>query len=446
MSKGLRFAVSVAVVLLVVGLLSPMAQAKVKIRWWGIHGGSIGRAQRSLADRYMKENPDIELELKEGVLGLTDAAAFLTAIAGGKAPEMTFWDGFTVGEFAARGVIMPLDDLAATSKHIRREDFVEYAWLEGTFPPGKTLYGVRFDCSTHGLGWNKRLYSEVGLDPDKPPKTWDEYAEYGKKLTKYDAAGNIVDRIGEENIFDPTILLTMAFQQGADWVSEDGRTVTINGPAWVKALEKMVDFTDRLGGRQKIDDFGKVTEVMAGLTLFSAEKSAQHFRAGLWILGPMEKYARHVADNIGVTNSPLIEPGAKPMSFMGGWANWIPKGTKPELAREAFKFIDWMERPDIKLDYCIEASKLPITWPGLDAVRKEAESESPRMFAPHIWLKFIDLAKIGFGRTATPFSFLMWQELARAIDDATYHKMTPKEALDKAAARVQKEFDKFYKK
>src|SRR5256712_8043628 len=47
----------------------------------------------------------------------------------------------------------------------------------------------------YGLTWNKAQFKEVGLDPERPPATWDELRDYGKKLAKRDAQGNLV-RVG----------------------------------------------------------------------------------------------------------------------------------------------------------------------------------------------------------------------------------------------------------
>ena len=56
---------------------------------------------------------------------------------------------------------------------------------------GYTQYGI----DVYGLTWNKDHFKEAGLDPEKPPKTWDEFRDYAKKLTKRDAQGNIT-RVG----------------------------------------------------------------------------------------------------------------------------------------------------------------------------------------------------------------------------------------------------------
>ena len=55
---------------------------------------------------------------------------------------------------------------------------------------GKT-WGIPFQRSTMVLYWNKELFKEAGLDPNKPPATWAEMLAFAQKLTKRDASGNV---------------------------------------------------------------------------------------------------------------------------------------------------------------------------------------------------------------------------------------------------------------
>ncbi len=56
---------------------------------------------------------------------------------------------------------------------------------------GKT-YGIpMLDGSLASLFYNKDMFKAAGLDPEKPPTTFDEMMEDAKKLVQYDSAGNI---------------------------------------------------------------------------------------------------------------------------------------------------------------------------------------------------------------------------------------------------------------
>ena len=46
-----------------------------------------------------------------------------------------------------------------------------------------TMYGLPFQTTTQVLYWNKDLFTKAGLNPETPPTTWDEVAEFAEKLT-----------------------------------------------------------------------------------------------------------------------------------------------------------------------------------------------------------------------------------------------------------------------
>ena len=90
-------------------------------------------------------------------------------------------------ELIGQDVIVPFDEVATSAE--------DKAWLKSFYPAlmangvtgGKT-YGIPFQRSTIVLYYNKDAFKEAGLDPNKPPKTWAEMVEMGKKLTKKDAS------------------------------------------------------------------------------------------------------------------------------------------------------------------------------------------------------------------------------------------------------------------
>ena len=74
-----------------------------------------------------------------------------------------------------------LDELAAHDG-IRREDFFRAPWEE-CFYDGRQ-YAIPYDTDVRVLYYNKALFRQAGLDPDRPPKTWSEMREYSRKLTR----------------------------------------------------------------------------------------------------------------------------------------------------------------------------------------------------------------------------------------------------------------------
>src|SRR3990172_3213196 len=54
------------------------------------------------------------------------------------------------------------------------------------------LWPMPFNVSNPVLYYNAKAFEEVGLDPEKPPRTVDEIREYSEKLLKKDDSGNVV--------------------------------------------------------------------------------------------------------------------------------------------------------------------------------------------------------------------------------------------------------------
>ncbi len=94
-------------------------------------------------------------------------------------------------DYMARGVLQSVGDLVATSKIIKKEDFIQSNW-DGGFYKG-TQYGIPAnECFVrYALCYNGRMVEKAGLDPKTPPETWSEVLDWHTKLTKFDTAGNL---------------------------------------------------------------------------------------------------------------------------------------------------------------------------------------------------------------------------------------------------------------
>src|SRR5690606_29489472 len=93
--------------------------------------------------------------------------------------------GDSVGSWASKGILAPLDDLLA-AEGVDTADFVPSAMDQMRYD-GKT-YALPIAIHSLMLVYNKTLLDEAGL---KPPTTIDELAAAALALTKTDDSGNI---------------------------------------------------------------------------------------------------------------------------------------------------------------------------------------------------------------------------------------------------------------
>src|SRR5262249_18456314 len=126
-------------------------------------------------------HPDIRVEatLHNGYEGAL--AAFRTARTAGDPPEITVIEVHSVPTIASYGNIAPFDDLIAGDDGFASADVIE-ATLHSLRWKDK-LYGLPINRSTPILYYNKQRFQAAGLDPNKPPRTWNELRDAARKLT-----------------------------------------------------------------------------------------------------------------------------------------------------------------------------------------------------------------------------------------------------------------------
>ncbi len=82
--------------------------------------------------------------------------------------------------------------------------------------------------------YNKDMFKAAGLDPEKPPVTWDEFLAAGKKLTHGNQYGTAV-WLGKGDALQ-CMTDAFTFSGGGKIISDDGKKALFNSAAGVAAL------------------------------------------------------------------------------------------------------------------------------------------------------------------------------------------------------------------
>jgi hypothetical protein len=153
-------------------------------------GGPVARAISKLVEEFESEHPGIRVKPIYTGTYKDSIAKALTAHRSGNPPDLAVLFAVDMYTLIDADAIVPFDELVdpAGGK----------AWLQDFHPAlmsnsraaGKT-WGIPFQRSTILLYWNKKMFREAGLDPERPPQTWAEMADFARKLTRRDAAGNV---------------------------------------------------------------------------------------------------------------------------------------------------------------------------------------------------------------------------------------------------------------
>jgi len=139
--------------------------------------------RRAVFEEFQKQNPDVRV-VNAGGLNLVGPQAenmFLMSMAGDRAPDVFYVNFRQYYTFLEQGFCRPLDDLIAkdptTTERVNPTVQKVLTSYDGH------VYAVPFFQVAVALYYRKDYFLEAGLDPSKPPKNWDEFYEYARKLT-----------------------------------------------------------------------------------------------------------------------------------------------------------------------------------------------------------------------------------------------------------------------
>ncbi len=176
---------------------------------------------------------------------MTKAQTALKAKAGPQLAVLLSTDAFSLID---DDLIVPFDTLATSD--------ADRAWLRSFYPAflkngeinGHT-WGVPFQRSTIVLYWNKPAFQGAGLDPERPPATWDEHATFAQKLTR--RKGDAVDAMGVQS---PPAASRIGCsrrsppRQAPPWPMPRAHKPISPAPASVEALRYSIDLLGQVSG------------------------------------------------------------------------------------------------------------------------------------------------------------------------------------------------------
>ena len=252
---------------------------------------------------------------------------FLTSVTSGSSPDIVAMSTSNLAQYAAKGVLTPTTDFYADSTYMDTAPLASGAISASEYDG--VNYGVPLDIGPIMLYWNKDLFTAAGLDPEKPPTTWDEFAEDAQKLTIDENSDGKPEQyaisIGETNTVP--IYPALFAENGGGVVSADGKTSLLDSQETLEAA----DFWIPKVVNDHITPIGMTGEDAD--QLFSSGKAAMEMN-GPWLTTGLTDAGL----NFGVT-VPFKASADADLSVMTDAVSWtVPKTTSDEKRVAAYKF------------------------------------------------------------------------------------------------------------
>ncbi|CAD7037140.1 sugar ABC transporter substrate-binding protein [Pseudorhizobium endolithicum] len=362
----------------------------------------------NLIKEFNEQNNGIKIEYRQ--LQFDDVVSeAMRAYSTGKAPDIIAIDNPNHAMFASRGAFLDLTDMIEESSVIKADNYFPGPLKSATWD-GR-YFGVPKATNTIALYYNKDLFEAAGLDPDKPPQTWDELLEAARKLN--DPSKNIYGlafsaKANEEGTFQ---FLPWAQMAGASYK-------TINSEGAVKALSLWKQILD-----EKLASPDTLTRSQWDSTATFNAGNAAMVISGPWEIDRMLTDAKF---DWGTALLPVPQEGAQRSSAMGDY-NWAIFSST-EHPEEAFKALEFFASRDSTMyqDFGQLPARSDLPVPPTGDANKDAALAT-----------FVEQLKYAQPRGPSP----EWPKISKAIQDAIQAALTgqlsPQAALDQAAEKIK---------
>jgi len=418
MKKKLIWLIIIIVMIAGFSLTTAAAEGKVVLV---VRTSPEGDGLRVTAQEYT-EKTGVDVEIVEiGREGyLTSVMTHL--LAGTSEYDVIWFLSTSIGEMAEAGVLEPLDDYINNPDLTNPAEFDSEDLLATYGYKGKT-YGLPQTISTN------YLYYRSDLIPD-PPKTWDEYFEVAKKFTKSinpdspTTYGTVFIGMPGEEL--PKCWYSVLWTYGGD-IFDDNGNVVINSPAAIKAANLYLKFINA-------DIITKDVATYAYTAVTDALKTGQVAMAGpMWdaamgdILGSDSPYK----NDIKVTMIPGIKQNDSSIyrvPFQHSWCFVINKNSAN--LEGAWKFLNYVAGKEGAKITSIESGSTP--------------ARVSLLTDPELLIKFpyykLHAQSLAIAKSEPSVTFYedMHDAMNTALTLIMSGKLEPKDALDTAAAKIEK--------
>ena len=294
----------------------------------------LERQAKNVVEAYNKSHKNqVKLEIipnddMEGKVGGASQTDSLPDILAGDVVRIPYW----ASEGIFTDITKQIDGL--DNKADLQQGHIEAGTVDGA------EYPLPFITDVSVMVWNKNLYKEAGLDPERGPKSIDQFVEQAKKvaaLNKDGVAGSyLAGQSGGALVFD---LFPSVWADGESVMNKDGSEATLDNDSMkgvLDAYKELANTTNGLGAGSKEETGATWTAPFANgkigvmpypntstTALFDAEKD-----------GGFE---------VGVAPIPGTKEG-KTSTFLGGDAMGISKDSKH--VAQAWNFLYWLMQSD----------------------------------------------------------------------------------------------------
>jgi len=349
-----------------------------------------------------------------------------TAIAAGTPPDVPMIHQSEIPMFALRDALIPLDDYMAQDG-VRYDEYYDYA-IKASQWQGKTFTLPNVSAAYQLYFYNVPAFEEAGLDPENPPKTWDELTAAAEALTiREDGA---IKRLGYRfyhGLPGLNDFMQALVSNNGEYLSEDGRSVKFSSPEALEALNWLLDTMKIVyGSIDAYEEWGAVQGAEDISNPFIAETLASKF-GGVWEIFYIKEGNPDLNYKLG--QLPAGFKGEQHVSAAGSWSYGIPTGVQhPD---ESWKLVEWLTHEPTAAGWFMQEQGRPSPL--------KAVNEDPVYYEkfPDTWPVILKMVESAIRVPITPATVEVDRTVSQALEEVVYGERDAKDGLEWAANECQ---------
>lgn len=385
-------------------------------------GGALTKIVDGIVADFESANPDIDVNAIYAGNYNDARVKALAALQSGEPAQLSVMFSIDVHELMDLDAIVPFDDVVGTQE--------EKDWLNSFYPAlmengkvdGKT-YGVPFQRSTIVMYYNKDMFRAAGLDPEKPPTTWEELAEMGAALTTKNAEGK-VEQWGAmipSTGYPYWMFGALTKQQGEVLMNQEGNEAYFNKPKVIDAL----NFWKDLGSKHAVMPEGTI-EWGTLRQNFLEQKTAIMWHS----TGNLTTVKKNAEFDFGVA---MLPAGSELGSPTGGGNFYIFKAASDEEKAASLKLVQFMTSPEQAARWSIDTGYMGVS----PAAYETAElAEYVKTFPPAA------VARDQLQHATAELSTHQAGRVRKLLDDAIQSVLSGQSTAEEALNSAQKQADR----
>lgn len=419
--------------------LSVGTYAKENIVFWHAMTGEGQKALEKIVDDYNKSQDEVVVDaIFQG--SYEESIVKFKAVSGTKeVPDLVQMNDVSTSFMYRSGAVVPMYEFIKEDKNFD-ESKLEDVLLNYYRINGK-LYSMPFNSSTAILVYNKDAFREVGLDPEKAPKSYKEIEEYSRKLVKTNKNG-VVDRYGFSIISYAWFIEQLLANDNSLYVDEEnGRNGKLpTKVVYGKQLPVILDWMRRMNTEKLATNYGR--EWNTTRSAFNSGKVAMFLDSSAGITGVI----KNSNFEVGTAFIPN-ESGEFNGSIIGGASLWITKSENKAKQKAAWDFVKYATSKDVQAFWSSKTGYFPVNKESYDTDLMKATMEKMPQFKT-----IVEELEATNKNTATQGAILgvfpdVREKMVEAMEAVSEGKDSKKEAqnVEKASNRIISRYNRINK-